>query len=621
MEDIFLTAILYSNDCKYRRIKMQAIILAAGMGKRLKHLTQNNTKCMVKVNGIPLIDRMLIQIEKQHLSRIVIVVGYEGQRLIDHIMELNIQTPVVFINNSVYDKTNNIYSLSLATDWLCKEDTILFESDLIFEDSVLEELINDQRDTLALVDKYESWMDGTCMKLDNEDNILEFVPGSKFQYSERKDYYKTVNIYKFSQHFSMTHYIPFLEAYIKALGNNEYYEQVLRVITMLDFPEIKAKRLHGQKWYEIDDVQDLDIASSLFTTDINEKIDLMEKRYGGYWRYPELLDFCYLVNPYFPPQKMKDEIKASFDKLITQYPSGMRINALLASRNFGVLEQNIVVGNGAAELIKALLQRFVKKIGFIRPTFEEYPNRYDENNSIIYLSPNRDYRYDENDLIEFFDDKDISCLVVINPDNPSGNYITYKGLQKLIEWGKDKGIKLIIDESFIDFSDEEKTLIEQSVLDKNPHLYVMKSISKSYGVPGLRLGILASGDVETIECLKKSVSIWNINSLAEFYMQIEEKYKKNYRESLKKIKKERERFMSELSSIDVLRIIPTQANYIMAEIIGDMSSRDFVKQLLVKKNILIKDLSGKLNGKNYIRIAVRDEKDNNIFLKAVRDIC
>ena len=104
-------------------------------------------------------------------------------------------------------------------------------------------------------------------------------------------------------------------------------------------------------------------------------------------------------------------------------------------------------------------------------------------------------------------------------------------------------------------------------------------------------------------------------------MQIEEKYKKNYRESLKKIKKERERFMSELSSIDVLRIIPTQANYIMAEIIGDMSSRDFVKQLLVKKNILIKDLSGKLNGKNYIRIAVRDEKDNNIFLKAVRDIC
>ena len=88
---------------------MQAIILAAGMGKRLKELTQNNTKCMVKVNGVTLIDRMLHQIEKQHLSRIIIVVGYEGKKLIDYISTLNIQTPIVYINNSIYDKTNNIY--------------------------------------------------------------------------------------------------------------------------------------------------------------------------------------------------------------------------------------------------------------------------------------------------------------------------------------------------------------------------------------------------------------------------------------------------------------------------------------------------------------------------------
>lgn len=138
---------------------MQAIILAAGMGKRLKELTQNNTKCMVKVNGVTLIDRMLHQIDRQHLSRIVIVVGYEGQKLIDYIATLNINTPIIYVNNPIYDKTNNIYSLSLAKDWLCKEDTLLFESDLIFEDSVLKVLVEDPRDTLALVDKYESWME------------------------------------------------------------------------------------------------------------------------------------------------------------------------------------------------------------------------------------------------------------------------------------------------------------------------------------------------------------------------------------------------------------------------------------------------------------------------------
>ena len=131
---------------------MHAIILAAGMGKRLKELTQNSTKCMVKVNGVTLIDRMLHQIENLHLSRIIIVVGYKGQKLIDYIGTLGIQTPIEYINNPVYEKTNNIYSLALAKDWLRKDDTLLFESDLIFEDSVLEALVNDPRETLALVD-------------------------------------------------------------------------------------------------------------------------------------------------------------------------------------------------------------------------------------------------------------------------------------------------------------------------------------------------------------------------------------------------------------------------------------------------------------------------------------
>ena len=144
---------------------MQAIILAAGMGKRLKELTQDRTKCMVQVNGVALIDRMLHQIERRHLSRIVIVVGYEGEKLMEYIDTLGIRTPIVYVHNPIYDKTNNIYSLALAKDYLCQDDTLLFESDLIFEDSVIDQLLDDPRETLALVDKYESWMDGTCVKL------------------------------------------------------------------------------------------------------------------------------------------------------------------------------------------------------------------------------------------------------------------------------------------------------------------------------------------------------------------------------------------------------------------------------------------------------------------------
>lgn len=598
---------------------MHAIILAAGMGKRLKELTQNSTKCMVKVNGVTLIDRMLHQIENLHLSRIIIVVGYKGQKLIDYIGTLGIQTPIEYINNPVYEKTNNIYSLALAKDWLRKDDTLLFESDLIFEDSVLEALVNDPRETLALVDKYESWMDGTCVKLTSDDDIEAFVPGKKFRFNEIKDYYKTVNIYKFSKHFSETYYVPFLEAYQTALGQNEYYEQVLRVITLLDASVIKAKRLEGQRWYEIDDIQDLDIAESIFASDDNEKVKLLQDRYGGYWRYQKLLDFCYLVNPYFPPERMKDELRANFDTLLTEYPSGMRVNSLLAAKNFNVHQENILVGNGAAELIKSLMSYLDGKVGFIRPTFDEYPNRYDRKNAVDFTPDNDDYSYSADDLMAYFGNKGIQNLVIINPDNPSGNYIPKADLHRLVTWTAEKRIKLVIDESFVDFSDEENsTIIEQDILAANPHLYVMKSISKSYGVPGLRLGVLASGDEETIASMKKDVAIWNINSFAEYYMQIVEKYKKDYAEALKKIRAERTRFQNALASIKGVRVIPSQANYVMVELEKGISPQELLKRLLIKHNILIKELTTKINGRNYLRLAVRDTADNDVLINALQ---
>ncbi len=597
---------------------MQAIILAAGMGKRLKELTHDNTKCMVKVNGITMIERMLRQIEAKNLDRIIVVVGYEGQKLINYISTLGIKTPIEFIDNPIYNKTNNIYSLALAKDKLLEADTLLFESDLIFEDSVIDELLDDDRPTLALVDKYESWMDGTCIKIDENDRIETFVSGKNLKYDEIKDYYKTVNIYKFSKDFSKNEYAPFLEAYMKVLGHNEYYEQVLRVITMLDSSELRAKRLSGQLWYEIDDIQDLDIASSMFAQNNDDKLSMMQGRYGGYWRYPGLLDYCYLVNPYFPPQKLIDEMKASFATLLTQYPSGMRVNSLLASKNFDIRQENIVVGNGASELIKSLMGRLEGRVGVIRPTFEEYPNRYDKDNEVVFVPKTKDFTYNEDDIIDYFGDKNINNLIIINPDNPTGNYINKTGIIKLIKWSKNKGIKLIVDESFVDFADElDPTIIKQDIVDNNEHLYIVKSISKSYGVPGVRLGILVSGDIDTINYMKKDVAIWNINSYGEFFMQIYEKYKKDYAAALVKLREERKRFSDELRKIKKLEVFDSQANYIMARVHG-VRSKQLAKNLLVKDKIFIKDLSSKMNGEDYVRLSVRNTEENNKLINALR---
>ena len=598
---------------------MQAIILAAGMGRRLKKLTQNNTKCMVKVNGVSLVDRLLHQLEHQSLSRIVIVVGYEGKKLMDYIETLGIQTPIEFIDNPVYDKTNNIYSLALAKDWLLREDTLLFESDLIVEDGVIEMLKNDPRDTLALVDKYESWMDGTCVQLSEDDSIVNFVPGKRFNFADKDSYYKTVNIYKFGKEFSRSRYVPFLDAYSSALGNNEYYEQVLRVIAMLDDPGIKALRLSGQKWYEIDDVQDLDIAESLFAPDDETQLKLLQSRYGGYWRYPKLKDFCYLVNPYFPPKKMKDEIRSSFDDLLSQYPSGMRVNSLIAARNYNVDASQIVVGNGAAELIKSLMGVLRGSVGIVRPTFEEYPNRYEKTQEVVFSPDNEAFSYTAADLMTFFGEHPADNLVLINPDNPSGNYLGKEELERLIDWTAKKNMKLVVDESFSDFADEPVTLMDEEFLAAHPHVYVMKSISKSYGVPGLRLGVLASGDTETIAFMKKDVAIWNINSFAEFYLQIWEKYEKDYTKALERFRAERARFAARLKKIPGLTVYPSQANYVLAKLDGKLSAGALTRRLLIEYNLLIKDLTSKAGGP-YIRLAVRNEEDNDRLVEALREV-
>lgn len=603
---------------------MQAIILAAGMGKRLGELTKDNTKCMVEVNGVRLIDRTLNQLSQLELTRVVIVVGYEGQKLIDYIGDrYTDRLKIEYVENPVYDKTNNIYSLALAKEQLQEDDTILIESDLIFDDNMFSLIIDNPYPNLALVAKYETWMDGTMVRISEDNDILNFVPKAAFRYEDVDKYYKTVNIYKFSKEFSRTKYVPFLTAYTTAVGNNEYYENVLSIITFLNKKELKALPIGNEKWYEIDDKQDLDIAEALFA---DEK-DILRKyygRFGGYWRFPKMLDFCYLVNPYFRSSKIIDEMQANFRTLIAEYPSGMKVNTLLASKCWGVKEDYIVPGNGAAELIKALMELLPGALGITRPTFEEYPNRREEDTLVTFVPANDEFRYSSQDLIDYFSVNRADNILLINPDNPSGNFIPREDVLKLAEWCESEGIRLIVDESFVDFSIgwRENTLLHDSILETYPHMIVVKSISKSYGVPGIRLGILCSADVEVISRIKKMVSIWNLNSFCEFFMQIFTKYEKDYHVACDKFIVERDSFESELRKINFLRVIPSQANYFLVEVLPPFTAKELVLKMLKEHNILMRDCSGKggFDGRQYMRIAVRNNQDNSRLIEALKSL-
>ena len=602
---------------------MQAIILAAGMGRRLGELTKENTKCMVPVNGVRLIDRLLTQLSQLQLNRVIIVVGYQGQKLIDYIgHRYDGRLNIVYAENPIYDKTNNIYSLSMVKDQLQEDDTLLIESDLIFSDRLFSMILENPYPNLALVAKYESWMDGTMVRLDEDQYIVNFISKEAFDYADVDSYFKTVNIYKFSREFLQQQYVPFLDAYTKAVGNNEYYENVLRIISLLNSHNMKALPIGNERWYEIDDKQDLDIAEALFADDQ----DVLRKyygRYGGFWRFPQMLDFCYLVNPYFPSKRMKDELRCNFDTLLTEYPSGMKVNTLIASKSFGVSESYIVPGNGAAELIKVLMSEVKGKTGFVRPTFEEYPNRYDKNSQVTFVPQNEDYRYTADDLMSFFGDKDIKTLMLINPDNPSGNFIPKADVLRLAQWCESKEIQLVVDESFVDFSKDfaNNSLLSDAVLESCPHMAVMKSISKSYGVPGLRLGILASANQALIASIKKEVSIWNLNSFAEFFMQIYNKHEKDYQKACEKFVAERDSFESQLRTVPFLRVMPSQANYFLCEVLPPYTAKEIVIYMLRQHNILTRDCSQKPGldpQKQYMRIAVRNHEDNTRLVEALR---
>lgn len=595
------------------------------MGKRLGEYTRDNTKCMLPVNGRPLIDRTLDMLASLGIRRVVIVVGYQAQNLIDYIGQRYAdRLDIEYVNNPIYDRTNNIYSLSLASEQMAQDDTLLLESDLILEPSILQSLVDDPRPNLALVAKYESWMDGTMVRIDNDNNIVNFIPKADFCYDDAPRYYKTLNIYKFSRDFACNKYLPFLDAYTKAVGNNEYYENVLRIISFLNSHDLKALPVGEAKWYEIDDKQDLDIAEALFA---DEK-DVLPKyygRYGGFWRFPKMLDYCYLVNPYFNESRFIDELEAYFRTLIAEYPSGMKVNTLLASKCWGVKEDYIIPGNGAAELIKALMEMLPGTLGVIRPTFEEYPNRREKDNLVTFIPQNEDYRYSAADLIAFFSEHRPDNIVLINPDNPSGNFIPTSDVMTLAAWCQEQNIRLVVDESFVDFSVdyENNSLLHDQILEAYPTMVVMKSISKSYGVPGIRLGILCSADTDLIARMKKKVSIWNINSFAEYFMQIFSKYEKEYHRACQRFIDERDDFERQLRQIPFFRVIPSQANYFLCEVLPPKNAAQLVVTMLKRHNILMRDCSGKVgldSNRQYMRIAVRSHADNARLIAALKDI-
>lgn len=582
---------------------MKAIILAAGYAKRMRPLTNKTHKTLLRVGSVPVINRIVDGLIENNIDDIIIGTGYMARELELHLKKSYPSLNFTFIFNDRFKETNNIYSLSQIFSTIeIDDDVLLIESDLIYEPDVLNRILSSKEKTVALVDRYKTGMDGTVVTISNKVISSIIPPHLQNEDFSFKNKFKTLNIYKFSKEFCNLTFSNLLQYYAKLIDDNCYYELILGILIYVQKEQIHAEILDGEKWAEIDDPNDLNIADYIFST---EKVNNLERSFGGYWNF-ELTDFYFIRNMYFPNSSMISEIKNNLEKLIYNYGSKQSVLNKKLSYFLECPDNNVILLNGASQVYPILEQYFLNNKALIpSPSFGEYERifpkaeLYRDNFSI--------------DLIELENKiKTTNLVVIVNPNNPSGTVLQTDEIFRLAK--KHPSVFFLVDESFIEFSDEKSIIFllkEQSL----NNIIVIKSLSKNLGVPGLRLGYVFSTNNDILNYILERIPIWNSNSIAEFYLEIILKHKNDLLRSYNKTKEDRDFFIRNLSKISFVETIyPSAANYITLRL-KEIPKIDIPSTLINKHGIFVKDVSGKINdGNYYLRLAVRLPKENKLLV-------
>jgi histidinol-phosphate/aromatic aminotransferase/cobyric acid decarboxylase-like protein/choline kinase len=592
-----------------------ACILAAGTGSRLKKYTQDRTKCMVEVGGERLLNHIIKALALGGVETIFIVVGYCGDDLIRHVNETFPNLDIRILTNDVYASTNNIYSFKLAIPQLIGfDEVVLVESDLWIEESTAVNFINDVRDNVVLVSPFQYWMDGTCVTLDAaEEEITGFVAKSDVHLYSNEHLFKTVNWYKFTGAFLRDIYAHFITAYVEAFGSNAYYEDVLKVIAPVSPGLFCAHIIDENKWMEIDDEEDLSRAE-LIAASPGKASEMMTQRFGGYWKYNFVDDLTLLVNPFFPTQGMLDELSNAFKVAMREYPSKLSAVERIASKSLPCDASQIVLGNGASELMAALFSATDDREFIIAPPFFlEYQRLLSGRLEVL----DREFPAVgfEDALLKMTHDSSRD-IILVNPNNPTGEICKVSVLLEILPILEKQGRRLIVDESFMDFATIPERLLHEKIINEYSNLLIIKSFGKSYGVPGVRLGVLVSSDIELLNKVRARLPIWNISSSAEVFLDLLPRYKKEYQNSLIDINKERAFFQKSLGDIGV-KFYPSEANFVFFQI-KEVANKEFEGfcyeyGLLIKKIVERKGLTG-----IYYRIAVRTREQNKRVIEVIK---
>ena len=591
---------------------MKAVILAAGYGGRMSPLTKEIHKTLLKVNGERIMDLIIKSLIDNSIKDIVIVTGYKKEQLKNHLINNFNDIPFQFIHNEKYATTNNIFSLALAFEQIkFDKDIIMIESDLIYSSDVIEKAINSKFKNLALISPYKIGMDGTVVEVLDDKIIGLYPPHLQGENFNLFDKFKTLNIYKFSKEFCKNEFKKLLVYYAKSIDDNCYYELILGILIYMQRQEIFCEIVPNEKWVEVDDPNDLIGAEFHFNK--KNRISILEHSFGGYWNY-DIIDFCFIRNMYFPTKSMMAEMKNNLPFLLENYGSKQKVLNEKLSYVLQYNKENLIALNGAAQ-IYPIISEIIKnqEILIPNPGFGEYERLFNVEDTYI---DNGDVNYN---LIERKVKKN-SNIVFVNPNNPTGTMLKTSWILKMIDTYPNKFF--IVDESFIEFSDESSIInyLEDSSRD---NVIVIRSMSKTYGLPGVRLGFIYSCNKKLISNIYSKIPIWNLNSLTEFFMEIILKNKRALEKSIEKTKIDRESFINSLNNLEfVEKVYNSGANFILFKTNSKLSNIDVSNYLIQNHLIYIKDVSSKFDSKTntYFRVAVRNPKENNLLIKILQNI-
>ncbi len=596
---------------------MQLLVLAAGMGKRLDPMTRDTPKCLIEVNGTPIIINALDIITRTSVSRIVIVIGHLGEKVKAVLGSHYNGVPIEYVENPIYDKTNNIYSLWLAQEFF-DQDTILMESDVYFQPQLISQLCSSPGSNIALLDRFESHMDGTVVTVNDRMEVSTMTPASEqtedFDFT---DTYKTVNLYTFTADYLQDTFQPALQDYIGEHGRDMYYELVIAALISSGAAGLSAMFVGDANWIEIDDFVDLEQAEILFS-DPEQLYEKVRGLHGGFWRYG-FVDHCYLYNLYFPPTSLLAEIRRNLKQVLCSYPSGLNEILSYLSNWVTVDPCNLAIGNGASEIIAALKRTMLDRMTLAVPSFNEYSDGLSEEKLNFYYSENDGFVLDVNRYADSVKQSKSNIAVLVNPDLPSGHLLQRAQLHHLCSRLAHLDV-IVVDESFIEFASVEESYSLLPELWRYPNLLVIRSMSKDLGIPGLRLGYAASSNLGLIQTLRGELPIWNINGMAEYFLAILPKYRRQFRDARVQVIADREYFYRELRTIPEINVFESAANFIMVKLPPGCESDALTRHLFINGNILVKDCSNKpgLKHKSWLRLTVRNREQTDEFIPKFR---